>query len=62
MGDRVVRNAARCRRCDTVVESRHRHDFVWCACGAIFVDGGTDYIRWGGNPEDFEPMAVIEHG
>ena len=56
----IRRNAARCRRCDTVVESTHRHDFVPCRCGAIFVDGGLEYVRAGGNPEDFESLAEVE--
>ena len=59
MGERIVRNAARCRKCGTVVESRHRHDFVWCACQSIFVDGGTEYIRAGGDPADFESLAEV---
>jgi len=50
----ITRNAARCRKCDTVIESRSVHDFVSCKCGAIFVDGGLSYFRSGGNPEDFE--------
>ena len=53
----ITRNAARCRKCDTVVESTYRHDFVSCKCGAIFVDGGLEYLRAGGNPEDFESLA-----
>lgn len=47
------RNAAICRKCNTRVESKYTHDFQRCRCGAIFVDGGTEYIRRGGNPEDF---------
>lgn len=50
----MPRNRARCRRCGDVVESTSRHDFAACECGAIFVDGGRDYYRAGGNPEDFE--------
>lgn len=42
---KIVRNSARCAKCGDEVESRHRHDFVACGCGAIFVDGGTDYLR-----------------
>lgn len=56
----IVRNAARCRKCGTVIESRQRHDFVWCKCGAIFVDGGTDYLRAGGSPEDFEWVGELD--
>ena len=53
----IKRNAARCRKCGTVIESKAVHDFVSCKCGAIFVDGGLDYLRAGGNPEDFESLA-----
>jgi hypothetical protein len=53
----ITRNAARCRKCDTVIESRSVHDFVSCRCGAIFVDGGLEYGRSGGSPEDFESLS-----
>lgn len=43
--NKIVRNAARCRKCGDVIESKHRHDFVYCKCGAIAVDGGKDYLR-----------------
>jgi hypothetical protein len=48
----VVRNAARCRKCGTVVESAHRHDWRSCPCGAVFVDGGTAYLRRGFTHQD----------
>lgn len=44
----VTRNAAQCRVCGTVIESHHRHDFKWCPCKSIYVDGGLDYLRRGG--------------
>ena len=44
---RVVKNRCQCRQCEDIIESRHRHDFVSCKCGAIFTDGGTAYIRRG---------------
>lgn len=50
------KNRCRCRRCGSIIESKHRHDFIRCACGAIFTDGGRDYVRRGGNPEDIEDM------
>lgn len=52
----ILRNAAECRRCGDVIESKHRHDFVACSCGAIFVDGGKAYLRRGEN----EPGTLIE--
>lgn len=43
----VVVNKCQCRHCGDIIESKHRHDFVSCKCGAIFTDGGTAYIRRG---------------
>lgn len=40
-------NKAQCALCDDVIESTHRHDFVSCKCGEIFVDGGKAYLRRG---------------
>lgn len=47
VNDVIVRNSARCLACNDEIESTHRHDFVTCSCGAIFVDGGTAYLRRG---------------
>lgn len=44
----VYVNRARCKKCGDVIESRSVHDFKQCKCGAIFTDGGKDYIRRGG--------------
>lgn len=41
----VVVNKAQCRLCGDVIESTHRHDFKWCKCGEIAVDGGKAYIK-----------------
>lgn len=43
----IVKNAAKCGKCGDEVESKHRHDFVSCKCGGIFVDGGKNYLRRG---------------
>jgi hypothetical protein len=32
---KLKRNAARCLHCNTVIESKFRHDFVSCKCGAV---------------------------
>lgn len=59
---RIIRNAIKCLECGSVIESRHRHDFKTCACGACFVDGGKAYLRRGFKREDqFEDLSVVEH-
>lgn len=41
----IKKNAAKCGRCNEVIESKHRHDFVTCSCGGLSVDGGHAYIK-----------------
>ena len=41
----IIRNAIRCNICGDEIESKHRHDYVQCKCGAGAVDGGHDYLR-----------------
>jgi tRNA(Ile2) C34 agmatinyltransferase TiaS len=54
----VVVNKCQCRKCGDVIESKHRHDFVRCKCGAIFTDGGKEYIRRGaGDLNDIIDMS-----
>jgi hypothetical protein len=61
---RILRNAARCKNCGEVIESKSVHDWVCCTCfhesngkTGIFVDGGTTYLRSGGYPEYFESLV-----
>lgn len=55
--EKIKRNAARCLKCGDVIESKHRHDFRACSCGAIFVDGGLDYLRRGGDFDAIEDLS-----
>ena len=43
-----------CNRCKDIIESKSTHHFVRCKCGAIFVDGGDEYCRYGGFMEDIK--------
>ena len=39
----------KCLSCNTILESKQRHDFQQCNCtNHTFVDGGNDYLRCGG--------------
>lgn len=49
-----------CPKCKEQVWSRHRHDFRYCGCKAVFVDGGRDYLRSGG--EVFPKRVLIYVG
>ena len=48
---------ATCLLCNNTIQSQHRHDFKWCSCKNIFVDGGEDYFRFGYNSDKY----VIEY-
>lgn len=60
-GSVIVRNSAMCTHCGVELVSTHRHDFVQCACGGAFVDGGHDYLRRGGDRlKDTSVVAKVE--
>lgn len=57
---RITKNQARCRHCNTIVESTTRHHLAFCPCGKMFVDGGKEYLRRGGDVYMIEELSVIE--
>ena len=61
MLNNIIRNAARCRKCGSVIESKHSFDRVQCSCGAIFVDGGHEFVRQGGKSRDIESLVVTNY-
>ena len=38
-------SAIECPKCESVIYSRARHDFHWCFCGEVAIDGGFDYKK-----------------
>lgn len=44
----------KCIKCGDIIQSKFVHDFRSCKCGSIYIDGGDDYTRVGGYPEDME--------
>ena len=44
-----------------IIESKHRHDFVRCRCGSIYVDGGQDYQRCGWSGGDMEDLIDFSY-
>ena len=58
----IILNRIKCRICNDVITSNSRHDFKFCKCGAIAVDGGKDYFRRYGNIENIEELSTLYHG
>ena len=48
----------RCKHCGVIIESKNRHNSVWCKCGKVGIDGGNDYIKISGYIGDWD--TVIE--
>jgi hypothetical protein len=42
---KIIVNKVCCKICGSVIESKHVYDYQRCSCGAIAIDGGTDYQR-----------------
>nr|DAG66879.1 MAG TPA: protein of unknown function DUF1922 [Caudoviricetes sp.] len=58
---KIVRNMIRCKKCRDVIESCTVHDFKFCSCGSCAVDGGHEYLRRCGNPEDWEELSETKN-
>ncbi len=59
----ILRNSAKCLICEDEIESKHRHNFVTCRCGALSIDGGKEYIRRCFKHEnDFEDTSKFADG
>ena len=59
---KILRNMAQCKLCGDIIESTHVHDFKFCKCGAIFVDGGKEYLRRGGKDLNLIKELSVEEG
>jgi len=53
----IITNKVKCNVCNDIIESIHRHDFKWCKCGNIAVDGGKDYLRRVGNVREYTELS-----
>ena len=56
----IIKNKAKCLKCGDIIESTYRHDFKWCKCGAIAVDGGKDYLKRSGEPKDCKELSEFK--
>lgn len=46
---RIIRNSAKCLKCGDEIVSTDVHDFKWCSCRNIAVDGGNEYLKRAGD-------------
>ena len=50
----------KCNVCKSLIRSNHRHDMVWCKCGAVAIDGGSCYTKITGRSQDYELIPYGE--
>lgn len=62
-GIKIIHNRCKCKNCGDIIESKTVHNWVCCSCwrngdheNGCFTDGGTEYIRRGGNPDNYISM------
>lgn len=60
---KIITNKIRCKKCGDVLESKSVHDFKWCSCRAVAVDGGKEYLkRCAKDLDDIEDLSEVEQG
>lgn len=53
---KIIKNCIKCKCCGDIIESTSVHDFKFCSCGKVAVDGGRSYLKRSGNPNDWEEL------
>lgn len=56
MGQRL---GIKCKFCGDIIVSLSRHDFKFCKCGKVAIDGGQDYLKTS-FPADMKPDDCYE--
>ncbi len=57
---RILVNKIQCKKCGDIIESLSVHDFKFCKCGAVAVDGGHEYLRRCGSFDDIIDLSEWE--
>ncbi len=55
----ILSNQIKCLNCGDEPFSAHRHDFRYCECGTVAVDGGMEYLKRSGLVGHFEEMSIL---
>lgn len=57
---KIKANKIRCNKYGDEIESTYRHDFKFCKCGAVAVDGGKNYLRRFGDLNGYTELSEYE--
>ena len=56
---KIIVNKAQCNKCKDIIESTHTHDFKWCSCHNLAVDGGPSYLKRCGDINNFTELSEM---
>lgn len=54
----MMRNRAKCKLCQSILESFHEFDYVDCKCGEISIHGGN--VKLGCSAKDFKNFMRVD--
>lgn len=56
---KILHNRIKCNHCGEIIESYNVHDFKFCKCGTVAVDGGRDYLKrsFKNSPADYTDLS-----
>ena len=59
---KIITNKIQCTYCGDIIESVHVHDFKFCKCRAVSVDGGKSYLKrsFKNSPNDYIDLSEYE--
>ena len=53
----IISNKIQCNKCKQIIESIHTHDYKFCKCDTVGVDGGKDYLRRMGKSSEYTELS-----
>ena len=56
--EKIISNKIKCKKCEDIIESKSINDYKRCSCGAVAVDGGTEYLKRIGNENDYIELSI----
>ena len=59
---KIYKNSIKCNLCGEILVSESVHDFKFCKCGTVAVDGGKEYLRrtYTNSTDDYTELSEYE--
>ena len=57
---KIKLNRIKCKKCGDIITSEYTHNFKWCSCHSVAVDGGNSYLKRCGDLESYEDLSECE--